>query len=231
MKHLILFIGMFSLSLFAFACSEGAQQQEDAKAEQVSKEATDKKEEAKKPEGKKSGGLKVGDTAPDFELKNIDGSMVSLEGMEDAQGYIVIFTCNHCPYAVAYEDRIIDLHKAYAPKGYPVVAINPNDPELVPEDSFDAMKQRADEKDFPFVYLFDEGQEVYPQYGATRTPHVYLLDKDRKVQYIGTIDDNYADAEAVEVQYLKDAIEALMQGQKPEPDFTKAVGCTIKAKA
>ncbi|MBR9920748.1 MAG: thioredoxin family protein [Bacteroidetes bacterium] len=175
-------------------------------------------------------GLSVGDKAPDFELLGVDGETVSLADFEDAKGFIVTFTCNHCPFAVLYEDRLIELHNEYAPKGYPVIAINPNDPEIVPDDSFDNMKKRAEEKGFPFVYLFDKGQTVYPAYGATRTPHVYLLDANQIVRYIGAIDDNARDPEAVEVKYVENAIAAMEKGEKIDPDFTKAVGCSIKSK-
>jgi len=187
------------------------------------------KKERKAP--KSSAGIQVGDMAPDFALMNVDGETVSLSGMADAQGYIVIFTCNHCPYSVAYEDRIIELHNTYAPQGFPVVAINPNDPDKVPEDSFEAMQVRASEKGFPFPYLFDDGQKVFPQYGATRTPHVFLLDKDLTVRYIGAIDDNHTDATAVQNAYLANAIKAVINGQAADPDFTKAVGCSIKVKS
>lgn len=176
-----------------------------------------------------SEGYQIGDVAEDFSLKNIDGSMVSLANYPDAKGFIVIFTCNHCPFAVAYEDRIIDINKRYAPQGYPVIAINPNDPVVQPADGFEKMQDRAAEKGFEFPYLLDEGQHVYPKFGATRTPHVFLLDSDRVVRYIGAIDDNYQDAEAVEVHYLEDALEALKAGKSPEPAVTKAIGCTIKA--
>jgi peroxiredoxin len=145
----------------------------------------------------------------------------------------VIFTCNHCPYAKAYEDRIIALDKKYKEKGYPVIAINPNDPEVQPEDSFENMQVRAKEKGFTFPYLFDAKQEVYPAYGATKTPHVYLLNKESGklvVKYIGTIDDNYADEKAVEEKYLANAIDALLKDKMPSPDFTKAIGCSIKVK-
>lgn len=173
-------------------------------------------------------GYHIGDTATDFSLKNIDGNMVSLADFEDANGYIVTFTCNHCPYAVMYEDRLIDLHNKYAPKGYPVIAINPNDPEAQPKDGFAEMQERAKDKAFPFVYLFDDGQKIYPQYGATKTPHVFLLDKERTVKYIGAIDDSPRDASAVEETYLEDAIAALMDGKNPDPAETKAIGCSIK---
>jgi len=177
-------------------------------------------------------GYKVGDVAADFKLKNVDGKMVSLADI-DAKGYIVIFTCNHCPFSIAYEDRIIALDKLYKAKGYPVIAINPNDPEVQPKDSFDAMKQRAKEKKFTFPYLLDEGQKVYPVYGATRTPHVFLLQKTNKgnvVAYIGAFDDNHEDEKEVKEKYLEQAIEALLNNKQPDPNFTKAIGCTIKAK-
>jgi len=174
------------------------------------------------------GGYKIGDQATDFNLKNIDGSMVSLDSYDNAKGYIVTFTCNECPFAKMYEDRLIALHKEYAPKGYPVIAINPNSPENEKE-GYAAMQKRAEEKGFPFAYLVDEGQKIYPQYGAVRTPHVFLLDADRKVQYIGTIDDNAKSAKDVKVKYLENAITALEQGAKPSPEITKAIGCPIKA--
>ena len=109
-------------------------------------------------------GYKVGDIATDFKLKNIDGNMVSMTDFKKAKGFIVIFTCNMCPYSVAYEDRIIELDKKYKSKGYPVIAINPNDPEASRGDDFAAMQVRAKEKGFTFPYLLDEGQKVYPQY-------------------------------------------------------------------
>lgn len=176
--------------------------------------------------------LKPGDTAPTFTLKNVDGKMVSLNDFKDKKGVIIIFTCNHCPYAVAYEDRIIDLNKKYA-ADYPVIAINPNDPEVQPADSYAEMVIRAKEKGFTFPYLIDEGQKIYPAYGAVRTPHVYLLKNEAgkfKVAYIGAIDDNYEDASAVTVNYIDNAIARIAKGQAPDPDNTKAIGCTIKKK-
>ncbi|NER12327.1 redoxin domain-containing protein [Leptobacterium flavescens] len=176
-------------------------------------------------------GYKVGDYASDFSLKNIDGKMVSLADFNDAKGYLVIFTCNTCPYAKAYEDRIIALDKKYKTKGVPVVAINPNNPKVQPGDSFEKMIKRAEKKGFTFPYLLDEGQKVYPQYGATRTPHVFLLEKTtkgNKVRYIGAIDDNYQDAEAVETKYVEDAIEAMLDGKEIKINSTKAIGCSIK---
>lgn len=175
-------------------------------------------------------GYHIGDTARDFNLKNVNGKMVSLAGIKNAKGYIVVFTCNHCPYAKAYEDRIIQLHKKYAKQGYPVVAINPNDKDVSPGDSFADMKKRAKSKKFPFVYLHDDTQEIAKAYGATRTPHVYLLDKDRVVRYIGAIDDNHEEATEVKEKYLENAIDALRDGKEVSTKETKAIGCTIKWK-
>ena len=178
-------------------------------------------------------GYKVGDVAKGFELKGLDGKMMSLESMTEAKGYIVIFTCNHCPYSVAYEDRIIALDKKYKKLGYPVIAVNPNDTTIVPEDSWTKMKERAAEKGFTFPYLIDEDQTVYKRFGATRTPHVFVLNRGHEgmtVEYIGAIDDNYGDPDKVKKKYLEDAVDALLEGDKPIENFTKAIGCTIKAK-
>lgn len=173
---------------------------------------------------------KIGDKATDFKLKSVDGKMYSMADYKDAKGFIVVFTCNHCPFAVKYEDRINDLSKKYKSKGYILLAINPNDPALEPTDSYDLMKVRAKEKGFAFPYLFDEGQKIYPQYGATKTPHVFLLDKNQIVKYIGAIDDNVDSAADVKEKYLENAIAALESGKTPSPETTKAIGCSIKAK-
>lgn len=177
-------------------------------------------------------GYKVGDIATDFSLKNVDGKQVSLKDFKKAKGYIVVFTCNHCPYAQAYEDRIIALNAKYAKQGYPVIAIQPNNPSKVAEDSFENMQKRAKEKGYTFPYLADEGQKVYPVYGATKTPHVYVLEKTAKgnvVKYIGAIDDNYEDAKAVKVKYVENAVDALLKGKPVSVKETKAIGCSIKA--
>lgn len=178
-------------------------------------------------------GYKVGDIATDFSLENIDGSMVSLADYKDAKGYIVIFTCNTCPYAVAYEDRIVALDKKYASKGYPVIAIMPNNTEVKPGDSMDNMKARAKAKGFTFPYLMDKDQSIYPQYGATKTPHVYLLERTKRgneVKYIGAIDDNYQDANAVTTRYVENAVDALLSDKTIETTETRAIGCSIKVK-
>ena len=177
-------------------------------------------------------GYQVGDMATDFALPGIDGKKVSLKDFPEAKGFLVIFTCNSCPYAVAYEDRIIALDKKYKELGYPVIAINPNNPDIKPADNFEAMKVRAAEKGFTFPYLLDEGQKVYPQYGATRTPHVYLLQKTaqgNRVEYIGAIDDNYQDASQVEEKFVELAVDALLDGKEVKIKTTRAIGCSIKA--
>ncbi|MBA0883718.1 thioredoxin family protein [Flavobacterium undicola] len=173
---------------------------------------------------------KIGDTATDFKLKSVDGKMYSMSDYKSAKGFIVVFTCNHCPFAKKYEDRINDLSKNYKSKGYVLFAINPNDPVAEPADSFDMMKVRAKEKGFAFPYLLDEGQKIFPQYGATKTPHVFLLDKNRVVKYIGAIDDNVDSASDVKEKYLENAIVALESGKTPSPEITKAIGCSIKVK-
>lgn len=177
-------------------------------------------------------GYQIGDVATDFSLKNINNKDVSLKDFNNAKGFIVVFTCNHCPYAVAYEDRIIALDKKYKALGYPVIAINPNNPAVQPKDSFELMKERAKEKGFTFPYLFDDGQKIYPKYGATKTPHVYLLQKTKDgnvVRYIGAIDDNYNDESAVKTKYVENAVNALLEGKEIEVKTTKAIGCSIKA--
>lgn len=205
-----------------------------AETENTTEETTDTlavEEVEEEEEVVEATGYAIGDMATDFSLKNIDDQMVSLADYPDAKGFIVTFTCNHCPYAVAYEDRIIALDKKYKELGYPVIAINPNNPELAVDDSFEKMKVRAKEKGFTFPYLMDEGQLIYPQYGATKTPHMYVLEKTaegNRVAYIGTIDDNYEDESAVTERYVEDAVDALLKGEQPAVTETKAIGCSIK---
>lgn len=179
-------------------------------------------------------GYKVGDKATDFKLKNVNGKQVSMADYKSAKGYIVVFTCNHCPYAKAYENRIIALDKKYAAKGYPVIAINPNDPTAYPEDSFDNMKKRSVEKKYSFPYLFDETQNIAKAYGATKTPHVFVLQKTSDgdiVEYIGAIDNDTEGNDDSKIKYVEAAVDALLQNKKPETTLTKAVGCGIKWKS
>jgi peroxiredoxin len=176
-------------------------------------------------------GYKIGDIVQDFLLRNIDNTMVSMADYEEAKGFIIVFTCNTCPFAVMYEDRIQALNEKYAPQGYPVIAIMPNDTNIKPGDALPEMKKRAEQKGFTFPYLIDEGQNVYPKFGATKTPHVYVLEKTeagKVVKYIGAIDDNHRDADAVQVKYVENAVDALLNGKDVIQTETKAIGCSIK---
>jgi len=176
-------------------------------------------------------GYDIGDIATDFKLMNIDGKMVSLSDYNDAKGFIITFTCNTCPYAVLYEDRIEALNKKYASKGYPVIAIMPNNTDIKPGDSMEAMKARAKAKGFTFPYLIDKEQKIFPQYGATKTPHMYVLQKTKKgnvVKYIGAVDNNYKDASAVTKKYVENAVDALLNGEEVPETKTRAIGCSIK---
>ena len=180
-----------------------------------------------------SPGYQVGDKATDFKLKNVDGNTMSLADNKAAKGYIVVFTCNTCPYAKAYESRIMALHQKYASQGYPVVAINPNDPAVAPGDSYAEMQKRAKEKKYAFPYLQDTDQQVAKAYGATRTPHLYVLTRqgsDFVVSYIGAIDDNSEDANQLKTKYLENAMTDIMAGKPASVSSTKAIGCTIKWK-
>lgn len=176
-------------------------------------------------------GYQVGDVVKTFRLKNVDGKMVGLADYKTSKGVIVIFDCNTCPYSKAYNDRIIDLNEKYSSKGFPVVTINPNDPQMSPGDSFDEMVKRARNRKYTFPYLIDESQEVARAFGATNTPHVFVLARggdDFKVAYIGAIDNNSRDASSANKKYVEDAVNALLNGAEVPVTKTKAIGCSIK---
>jgi peroxiredoxin len=178
--------------------------------------------------------LKAGDKAPDFKLKNVDNKDVSFGTFKDAKGYIVVFTCNTCPYAIGYEQRIIDLDKKFKSQGYPVIAINPNDPEASTADTFAKMQDLAKEKKYSFPYLFDPGQKITDEYGAKRTPHIFIISKTSKgnvVEYVGAIDNDPEGNNPQKVKYAEDVIASLKSGQKPAITQTKEIGCTVKRKA
>lgn len=178
-------------------------------------------------------GYEVGDAVMDFRLKNVDGKMVALSDYQDAKGVIVIFDCNTCPYSKAYNGRIIALHEKYAAKGYPVITINPNDPTQSPGDSFERMTALAKEKRYSFPYLVDETQQVSQAFGATNTPHVFVVQRSGKIftiAYIGAIDDSARDQSAIKRKYVEEAVDALLQGNPVPATRTKAIGCTIKWK-
>lgn len=218
------------LLLLLTACGDTA----TAEVDQATTETSDMAEEPKAEE-EATAGLQIGDTAPDFNLKGTDGEMHSLATLKDAngeapKGYVVTFTCNTCPYAKMYEDRLVALNTKTSAMGYPVIAIQPNDTEIKPDDDLAAMTQRAADKGFNFPYVIDTEQSVYPQYGASKTPEIYLLDADRVLRYHGAIDDSAQDSEAVTERYVEMAVAALEAGETPEPAEVKAIGCSIKAK-
>ncbi|MCE7065663.1 thioredoxin family protein [Dyadobacter sp. CY326] len=180
-----------------------------------------------------SGGYQVGDAAASFRLKNTDGNMVSLNDFTNAKGVIVIFTSNHCPFAKAYEDRMIALNNKFASQGYPVIAINPSDPGTHQDDTFEKMKERAAAKSYGYPYLVDESQQVAKAFGAGRTPQVYILQKSGgkfTVRYIGMIDDNPQDPAGVSKLYADEAVSNLLGGKPVVTTTTKPVGCAIKWK-
>lgn len=179
-------------------------------------------------------GYSVGDVATDFKLPNVDGKTVSLSDFSSAKGFVVVFTCNTCPYAKLYEQRVMDLDAKYKAKGFPVVAINPNDVSKQPGDSMEEMIAQAKSKGYSFPYLRDDSQEITAAYGASKTPHVYVLNKESdgklRVEYIGAIDDSPRDAADVKERYVESAIDALLAGKKPSVTTQRAIGCTIKWK-
>jgi peroxiredoxin len=175
-------------------------------------------------------GYELGDSVKDFKLKNVDGKFLSLSEYAP-KGAIIIFDCNTCPYSKAYNDRIVQLHKKFKGQGYPVIAINANDATKSPGDSYDEMVSHAKKKSYDFPYLYDESQEVAKSFGATNTPHVFVVKRDvdaYKVAYIGAIDNNTQNADAADKKYVEDAVSALIQGKPITNAKTKAIGCGIK---
>lgn len=175
-------------------------------------------------------GYPIGGAVAEFKLQNAKGGIVSLSDYKDKKGVIVVFTCNHCPFAKAYEERLIALDKKYGAFNFPVVAINSNDASDYEDESMDNMKKRASEKGYTFPYLQDATQAVAKAFGATRTPHVFVLRNENAkftVQYIGTIDDNYQDPTSVTKRYVEDAVNNILAGKPVVVTQTKAVGCAI----
>ncbi len=174
--------------------------------------------------------LAIGDAAPGFNLPGVDGRNHGLDSFKDAKALCVVFSCNHCPYVKAYEDRLVALQADLGGRGFQLVAVNSNDSGGYPEDSFDEMKKRSAEKKFNFPYLRDESQDVARAYGAQRTPHIFLFDAARRLAYLGRVDDNYQDPSAVKAHELRDAVEDLLAGRPVKVPETFAIGCTIKWK-
>ena len=165
--------------------------------------------------------------APPFDLPGVDGRDHSLDEYADAPALAVVWSCNHCPYVQAWEGRMTELQRELGDQGFRLVAISSNDAESYPEDSFEAMQQRAEQQGFIFDYLYDEDQSALRAYGAERTPEVFLFDRDRKLVYHGAIDDSRDETE-VSQRYLRDAVEAVLAGKEPALRETPAVGCTVK---
>lgn len=174
--------------------------------------------------------LQPGDAAIDFTLPGIDGESYTLEDYRDKTAVAVIFSCNHCPYVLAWEDRLIAAQADYADRGVQFLLINANDATKKPADSFEGMQAHAAEKGFNFPYLHDESQEVAKAYGAERTPEIFLFDQKGVLRYHGAPDDNYEDPGAVQAHYLRDALDAVLEGEMPPTAQTPPQGCTIKWK-
>ncbi|QKJ99861.1 MAG: thioredoxin family protein [Ignavibacteriota bacterium] len=174
--------------------------------------------------------LKINSFLPQFNLTGTDGNSYSSEGFKNKNILIVIFSCNHCPYVQAYEERMIDLQKEFKDRGVQIVAINSNDDSKYPEDSFDEMKKRAVERKFNFPYLRDETQKIAKAFGASHTPQIFLFNKERKLKYEGKIDDNWQEPDRVQNHYLRDAITEVLDEREVSIPETFSIGCTIKWK-
>jgi peroxiredoxin len=174
--------------------------------------------------------MRTGDPAPAFSLPGTDGRIYSLDGLANKPVLVVVFSCNHCPYVQAYEDRLIAIQRDYVGRGVQVVAINSNDDVNYPEDNFEQMVARAQARGFNFAYLRDASQDVARAYGATHTPQLFVFDRARALRYTGKIDDNWQSPKAVTRRFLQDAIDALLNGRDPAEAQTNAIGCTIKWK-
>jgi peroxiredoxin len=175
-------------------------------------------------------GLPLGSTAVNFDLQGVDGKKYSLDNFNGKNALVIVFSCNHCPYAQAYEQRIIQLQEDYKPRNVAIIAINSNDDTNYPEDSFPNMVKRASERHYNFPYVRDQTQDIARKFGAICTPHVFLFDKNRKLQYKGRIDDNWKDSSAVKTRDLRNAIDAILEGSIPTVQETRPYGCSIKWK-
>ena len=174
--------------------------------------------------------LQPGDSIISFSLPGTDGAAHGPADYTGKAALAVIFTCNHCPYAIAWEDRFVEIQADYAGQGVQLLAVCANDPDKYPADNMAAMTQRVRDKGFNFPYLQDESQEIAQAYGAERTPEIFLFDKNGVLQYHGAPDDNHEDPDAVQHAYFRDALDAVLAGQSPSTTQTKPVGCTIKWK-
>ena len=174
--------------------------------------------------------LAIGQAAPDFDLPGVDGKRYTLASFREAKVLVVVFSCNHCPYVVGSEDRVLAFYRDFIPRGMAMVAINANETAGHPMDSFDHMIQHAKDKKLPFPYLRDENQNIARAYGALRTPHFYVFDSQRKLGYTGRMDDNPREVAKATTHELRDAMEAILAGRKPPVDMTNPIGCNVKWK-
>jgi peroxiredoxin len=176
------------------------------------------------------GALPIGASIPmaDVKMKSVDGTELALADVKKPAGTLVVFTCNHCPFAKMWESRIVELGNTYEAKGIGVVAINANDPKVAEEDSFDAMQQRAKDRGMQFPYVVDATSNLARAFGATKTPEAFLFDKDGKLVYHGAIDDNGQEPSKVEKSYVKLALDAVLSGMDVTVKETKSIGCGIK---
>lgn len=172
--------------------------------------------------------LQIGATAPDFSLPGIDGKTYSLASFKNAKLLVVVFACNHCPYVIGSEDRMKQFHADYKSRGLEMIAINSNETQNHPTDSFQHMVSHAREKGLTWPYVRDDSQEIARAYGALRTPHFYLFDADRKLRYTGRMDDNPRTPGAQKTHELRDAVEALLAGRNPPVQITNPIGCNVK---
>jgi peroxiredoxin len=178
---------------------------------------------------RKNPGISIGEPAPEFDLPDTDGRRHSLGNADGAPATVVVFTCNHCPYALAWHDRILAAARDYGDRGVRFLAVNPNDSERYPADSYEAMQRRVREEDWPLPYLHDESQEVARAYGAKTTPDVFVLDSERRLRYRGAPDADHSDP-AENAAWLREALDDLLAGQEPRRAETKPVGCSVKWK-
>jgi peroxiredoxin len=174
--------------------------------------------------------LKMGSSAPDFNLPGTDGKNYRLSFFDGKKGFVIIFSCNHCPYVQAYEDRIKEIQSVYSGRGIGLLAINANDSDQYEDDSFENMKKRSMERGFNFPYLRDEEQTTAKAYGTTHTPEIFLFNSEKKLVFHGKIDDNWKDETKVKSKYLTEAIEELLEGKEISVPETFTIGCTIKWK-
>lgn len=172
--------------------------------------------------------LEIGDRAPDFSLPAVDGKTYSLEDFTGNEALVIVFSCNHCPFVIGSEDRMNAFATDYASRGVAMISISSNETENHPEDSFEHMVTRASEKNFTFVYARDKDQSVAQAYGALRTPHYYLFDKDHRLRYTGRMDDDPRDASNARTHELRDATDAVLGGMAVAVEMTNPIGCNVK---